>query len=401
VGYPSPVPRLPRAALHWALLFTLAPPAAADSPLSRLAAALADEIARTAHGRPVEIGTIEDRTGRGAAFVLDLRTLLLSRLEGRLSADPSPRLRVEPVLMEAPLRLVVSARVVSEPEGSLVDVISVSVPTDPAVLPLSPARPPLGRSGFETVASSRTPPLEGPVVALALLSDDRVLVLQPEALGLYRFEDSRLVRQAQRPLPGPFEAVRMPGGLLLATEGGLVWAVTSRSPRASLFAVDDGGRRLGERLVADALPWPGSPGGLRFRPGTNLLEGTLEGLGAGPFLAVTDAAAGAAVDPEGRLRVYAPDGPRSSSLRSGAGLACLWKGVLAAASAAPPGAADAILILERGDRDWTLADSLPVPGAVRALAALVRGDTARLLAALEDPGGETYLLLLDLRRTTS
>ncbi|HKC10789.1 MAG TPA: hypothetical protein VKI41_01895 [Vicinamibacteria bacterium] len=401
MGYPSPVPRFPRAALPWALIFALARPAAADSPLSRLATALADEIARTAQGRPVEIGSIEDRTGRGAAFVLDLRNLLLSRLEGRLSAGSSSRLRVEPVLMEAPLRLVVSARVVSEPEGSLVDVISVSVPTDPAVLPLSPARPPAGRSGFETVSSSRTPPLEGPVVGLALLSDDRVLVLQAEALGLYRLEDSRLVRLAQRPLPGPLEPVRLPGGLLLATEGGLVWAVTSRSPRASLFAVEEGGRRLGERLVADALPWPGSPGGLRFRPGTNLLEGSLEGLGPGPFLAVTDAAAGVAVDPDGRLRVSAPDGPRSSGLRSGTGLASLWKGILAAASASPPGATDAILILERGEREWILADSLPVPGAVRALAASVHGDTARLVAALEDPGGETYLLLLDLRRTTS
>jgi hypothetical protein len=302
--------------------------------------------------------------------------------------------------MEAPLRLVVSARLVSEPEGSLVDVISVSVPTDPAVLPLSPARPPAGRSGFETVSSSRTPPLQGPVVGLALIGDDRLLVLEPEALALYRWEDSRLVRQAQRPLPGPFETVRMPGGLLLVTEGGLVWAITSRSPRASLFAVEDGGRRLGERLVADALPWPGSPGGLRFRPGTNLLEGNLEGLGGGPFLAVTEARAGVAVAPDGRLRVSAPDGPRSSGLRSGPGLACLWSGILAAASAAPPGAADAIQILERGERDLGLADSLPVPGAVRALAASVHGETARLVAALEAPGGETYLLLLDLRRTT-
>jgi hypothetical protein len=394
------VPRHLRAALPWALVFAFALSAAADSPLSRLAAALADEIARTAQGRPVEIGNIEDRTGRGAAFVLDLRSLLLARLEGRLSAGPSPRLRVEPVLMEAPLRLVVSARLVSEPEGSLVDVISVSVPTDPAVLPLSPARPPAGRSGFETVSSSRTPPLQGPVVGLALIGDDRLLVLEPEALALYRWEDSRLVRQAQRPLPGPFETVRMPGGLLLVTEGGLVWAITSRSPRASLFAVEDGGRRLGERLVADALPWPGSPGGLRFRPGTNLLEGNLEGLGGGPFLAVTEARAGVAVAPDGRLRVSAPDGPRSSGLRSGPGLACLWSGILAAASAAPPGAADAIQILERGERDLGLADSLPVPGAVRALAASVHGETARLVAALEAPGGETYLLLLDLRRTT-
>jgi hypothetical protein len=401
VGYPSPVPRLSRPALPWALLFALAVPVAADSPLSRLAAALADEIARTAQGRRVEIGSIEDRTGRGATFVLDLRSLLLSRLEGRLSAGPSPRLRVEMVLMEAPLRLVVSARVVSEPEGSLVDVISVSMPTDPAVLPLSPARPPAGGSGFETVSSSRTPPLEGPVVGLALIGDDRLLILEPEALGLYRWEDSHLVRVAQRPLPGPFETVRMPGGLLLVTEGSTVWAVTSRSPRASLFAVEDGGRRLGERLVADALPWPGSPGGLRFRPGTNLLEGTLDGLGPGPFLAVTDAQVGVAVAPDGSLRVSGPDGPLSSGLRSGPGLACLWKGILAAASGAPPGAADAILILERGERALSLADTLPVPGAVRALAASAHGETARLVAALEGPGGETYLLLLDLRRTTS
>src|SRR5258708_37885577 len=115
--------------------------------------------------------------------------------------------------------------------------------------------------------------------------------------------------------------------MVVATGGGLVWAVTSRSPRASLFPVEEGGRRLGERVVADALPWPGSPGGLRFRPGTNLLEGTLDGLGAGPFLAATDALMGAAVAPDGRLRMSAPAGPPSSGLRSGPGLACLSKGI--------------------------------------------------------------------------
>jgi hypothetical protein len=72
---------------------------------------------------------------------------------------------------------------------------------------------------------------------------------------------------------------------------------------------------------------------------------------------------------------------------------------LIAASGAPPETEDAILVLPRGERDLHLADRLGVPGLVRALTARERGDKARLLAALEEPGGETYLLTLDLRRT--
>jgi hypothetical protein len=47
---------------------------------------------------------------------------------------------------------------------------------------------------------------------------------------------------------------------------------------------------------------------------------------------------------------------------------------------------------------WRAIERLPVDGAVRALAARQRGDTARLVAAIDEAGGGTHLLLLELRR---
>jgi hypothetical protein len=125
----------------------------------------------------------------------------------------------------------------------------------------------------------------------------------------------------------------------------------------------------------------------------------VEGLGSGPFVALADAGLGAAVAADGRLFISTPDGPRSSGLVVGPALGSLGPRILIAASPAPPEAEDAILVLPRGERDLKLGDRLGVPGLVRALSARERGDKARLVAALEEPGGETFLLALDLRRT--
>ncbi len=374
-----------------------AAPVLAEAPLARLATALADQIARVADGRPVEVGPVEDRTGRGAAFALDVRSLVLSRLGGRvLLAEAGPRLRIETVLTETPQRLTASARVLAQPEGSLVDLITASVATDPALLALSPAPPRAAPASIDVVGSNQTPPLDGPILDLAFLPDDRLVVLGPEALSLYRWEDGSLVREARGALPGPLETVRAPGGLLLPGDDA-VWVLTSRSQRATLFAVEKGSRPLVERLQAAALPIPGSPDGLRYRPGTNLLEGTLPGLGPGPFLAFELSDPEVAVDADGQVRLASPDGPKYAGLRAGPALTVLWPGVLAAASAAPPGAVDSILVLAREGAELKLRETLPVSGAVRALAATARGTSVRLVAAVEDPGA-TRLLVLDLRR---
>jgi hypothetical protein len=118
--------------------------------------------------------------------------------------------------------------------------------------------------------------------------------------------------------------------------------MTSRAAHAALIAVQGAG--LIERQQADAVPWAGAALGLRYRPGTNLIEGALTSLGPGPFLDLDSAEGGLAVTADGRLRCL---GCRDE--RVGRGLAGLWRGFLVASSPAPPGADDALLIFEHSE----------------------------------------------------
>jgi len=371
-----------RAVLAVALVLGLAVSAGADASLGRLADALAQEIARQARGRAVELFPTVDRTGRGARLVLDLDALVRGRVGsgGRLSATGA-RLQVFPVLAEAPGRLVVSARLVEQPGGTLQDLVSLSIEADPALLDMA-ARPPAATAGaLDFVRSSQSAPLAGRVLDLAFAGPERLLVLGEDDLSLYRWDDGALALLARRRLGGARDAVRSAGGLLRAVETErAAWASTSRGAGAVLFAVDDAA--IVQRQQADAMPWPGSPAGLRFRPGTNLIEGSVQGLGDGPFLRVE--ASGRAVDGDGRLL---PDGARAE-LRVGPTLAALWPGYLAASGAAPPGPRDSVVVLALGAAEGPrVVSELPVEGAVRALAARVNGRSARLIAAVEDDRG--------------
>ncbi len=374
--------------------FVLASPAA-TSPATRLARALADAIADAAQGRPLELGAPEDRTSRGAAFALDLRALVAARLQGRSAlTDTGPRLRVTWVVSETPQRLVASARVLDEPSGRLVDLLSVSAETDDGVLELARERAPSAGRAIEVVSAARTPPLDAAPLDLAFVDDERLVVLFAEAVALYRIEDTALAREHGEALPGPFAPVRSSGGLVaVAPREAALWVMTSRSPKAVLFALE--GRRLVRRHEAGALPWPGCVGGLRFRPGTNLIEGNVAALGPGPFLDLATGEADLAVMPDGRL--HTASATEVDALRVGPTLAPLFGGLLAASSAEPPGRSDAVLLLAR-EGGWRAIERLPVDGAVRALAARQRGDTARLVAAIDEAGGGTHLLLLELRR---
>jgi len=375
----------------------LAAGARAEPPLARLATTLAAEIARVAGDRAVELGPIQDRTGRGAAFALDLRSLVLERLGPRARRSQEgaePRVRIESVLTETPHRLIVSARVVADPGGRLLDVLSASLPTDSALLALAPMPSRSVPGVIHVVGSARTPPLDAAILDLALVSDERLLVLAPDAIALYRLDGSSLAQEARRALPGPLETVRTPGGLL-AIQGDGAWALTSCAPRATFFAIE-GGRRLVEREQTASLRLPGSPEGVRYRPGTNLLEGAVAGLGTGPFLALDPALPAVALGAGGQL-LLAGDTPRDTGARAGPALTALWPAVLAAASAAPPTGTDSIQLFERREAGLEPLDAIPVPGHVRALAGTARGASARLLAAVEDKTG-VYLLLLDLRR---
>jgi len=346
-----------------------------------------------ARGRAVEIGAAEDRTGSGGTVALDFQSLLRARLEGhaRLAAS-GPRLRVDCVLAEAPGRLWVSARLTEEPGGRLVDVLAVSAESDPMLLSLVPTRPTGGSGSLAVTGSRRTPPVEGRVLDLTLVGEDRLLVLYDGALALYRLEDAGLVVLSRRELPAPLPPVRFPGGtILLASAEGSAWVLTSRSPAALLFAIDGG--RLEERQQAEALPWPRAPRGLRYRPGTNLVEADVEGLGEGPFLRLDR---GMAVTAEGRLRVASPEGGRTLDVRTGPGLARLGPELVAVPGGDPPGPKDVVLLLDAHDPGRPPVQSVPVEGSVRAMAGRAGADgRMRLVAAVEEERG-THLVLVDL-----
>jgi hypothetical protein len=178
----------------------------------------------------------------------------------------------------------------------------------------------------------------------------------------------------------------------MAESDGAFWALTSRSPRASLFAVEDG--RLVERQDAAVLPWPGCPAGLRYRSGTNLVEGVIAGAAAGPYLGLDDSVPHVTVTADGILQAGTGAGPRA-----GPSLAALWPGTVAASSPQPPGGDDVILVIDAAAADGPrVLDSFRVEGAVRALAARARGPSVRLIAAVEEPDRTFRLLVLDLAR---
>ena len=202
--------------------------------------------------------------------------------EGRVPlASSGPRLSVAAALAAVGTRLVWSARIVEEPSAGW----STSSPCprawDPGLLPLIPSRGAgAGAEGVDVLDRATTPPIEGRVVALAFIGDERLLVLFDDALALYRRDGLALRLESRRDLPGPLAGVRFPGGLLLAAESeSACWALTSRTPRAVLFSLDgsrltssaaSGRAALAARRGGRALPPGNEParrGGPRPRPG--------------------------------------------------------------------------------------------------------------------------------------
>jgi hypothetical protein len=288
-------------------------------------------------------------------------------------------------------RLVWSARIVEEPSGTLVDVVSVSSAWDPALLPLIPSRAGSGAEGVDVLDRATTPPIEGRMVALAFVGDERLIVLFDDALALYRRDGLALRLESRRDLPAPLAGVRFPGGILLAAESeSACWALTSRTARAVLYSLD--GNRLTATHQADVVPWPRVPAGVRFRAGTNLLDVSGPGI-EGPLLAL-EPDEGWMVGADGALGRMGASDPAGPERRAGPALARLWPGVVAAASPDPPGEHDRILLYRDAASATTM--SLPVDGAVRALAARRRGANALLAAALEDAGGGFRVALFEL-----
>jgi hypothetical protein len=260
------------------------------------------------------------------------------------------------------------------------------------VVPLTPTRRPAGTAALDVTAALASGPLDGPVVDLAFLADARVALLSPAALSVYRVESGALTLDARQPLLHPL-AVRSPAGTLVVSERErALWLATNTSAETLLLAWD--GRRITERQRAGALPWPGAPEGVRYRPGTNQLEGPAQALGAAAFLALRGETA---VATDGAVLVATKDGARRTGVRGGSALAPLWPGVIAVSGAAPPGAADALSVYDVSGSESLLLAVFPVEGTIRALGARTSGDRARILAAASDGRG-TRMLLLDVAR---
>ena len=376
-------------------LVLLASLAHAASPVSRLAEQVADEVVRAAAGRPVELPAPEDRTIHSGTLALDFHALLLARLEGRVAlAAEGPRIRFPAVLSASPGRLVLSARVIEEPQGRLLDLLSSSVAADDRALALTPLVARAASAALEVRATSRTPALDAAVLDLVFVGEDRLVVLSPDDVVLYRIDGAALVVESRRPLAGPLATVRAPAGMIaVSLREASLWLLTNRSARAALYGIE--GHRLVERAEAAALPWPGSTAGLRYRSGTNLLEGELPRLGSGPFLALERGAGAWAVSPEGRLLDGSAGAPDETGLRAGPALALVTPTLLAACGADPPGEKDVVQFVARHHGEPKLVASLSVDGAIRALTSHRRGRGVRMATAVETDR-ESYLVLTEL-----
>jgi hypothetical protein len=368
--------------------------AGAATTLARLADDAAAALRRAARGAPLELGIPDDRTGGTSSLASDLHALLQARLPA--VAAGGRHVRVTSVLSQQPGRLVFSARLVEAPDGRLIDVVSVSMATDGGDLSLA-STPWAGAAGaLDVVRQERSAPLPGPVLDLAFLGDEHLLVLWPEEVGLYRWDQASLRLESRQVLAGPRRPVRTPGGLLWTSDReSAFWALTSRVPRATVFSVE-GARLSVASTAADSVPWPGVVNGVRFRPGTNLVEGTTAAIGTGPFLALDgDGALLVAVGADGML--LTPGGPdgRRPGPRVGSCLAAPRPGTLVTTAPGPPGPRDALLFLDRQAPHAERA-RLPIDGTVRALAARPAGARSRVVAAVEGEAGSTTLLALEI-----
>lgn len=245
--------------------------------------------------------------------------------------------------------------------------------------------------GVEWKELSRTPSPE-PVLALAFVGAGRLLALSPLSVSLWRLDSSELRREARIVWPEEPATVRHAGGAILGRPGDpAAWLLSSHAPRARLVRIEGGSLVLDAE--ADAAPWPEAPEGLRFRAGTNLLEG-LELDGSRPALIAVDPAAGAAVLEDGGLLV----GAVLTEARAGGAVATLWPGALVVSSAEPPGSSDTLVVRSRAGKAWSSGSALRIPGSVRAVAALpTETGAARVAVALARASGGVELRMFEAR----
>jgi hypothetical protein len=250
-----------------------------------------------------------------------------------------------------------------------------------------------GRAKAERLLSG--PAADRPL-ALAFAKQGRLLAVTPHALRLFGLGDAAAQTVAELPLPEPLHPARK-AAALLAVDGAAstAWVLTNRAEKACLIAID--GDRLSLRAQADALPWPGSPLGVRYREGTDWIEGSVEGLGAGPFLTLLPGDGALGVSPDGQLVGSGPPSEKGEApMIVGPTLARLWPGAIAASTAAPPESGDAIVVLDRDHAAWSEARALAVDGAIRAIASWRTPQGAVLVFSTDTSQGyELWRLRLD------
>jgi hypothetical protein len=227
-------------------------------------------------------------------------------------------------------------------------------------------------------------PVTARVLDVAFARNGRVVVLMDGALALYRHTRRGLERLDERPLPA-VPAVRAPAGIVAADPADdTCWVATNRGEGATLYSLD--GDRLWEvERAAVALPWPDAPRGVSFRPGTNLIEADVAGLGPGPFVRV---GRGWAIGNDARLLVSGSDAPPA---RVGFAAARIGPRAFVVSDPVPPGANDRLSIVEAGSA--AVRASLPVAGAVTAIAAVTRDGETAIVAGVARDGAARLMLV--------
>jgi hypothetical protein len=253
-----------------------------------------------------------------------------------------------------------------------------SRPPEEQELPLEPLALTGDVDGITLLSAAQTPAMPGRILDVSLLAEDRLAVLSEEAMSLYRRDGQALKREGHLVHSGPLLAVRAPAGCIRAVESErAVWVAANHLPGARLFTWE--GSRLAETQQADALP-----GGLRYRPGTNLLE-----LGEAQVVRVRQ---GLAVSGDGRLGILDGGAPAWTAVRVGDAVARPWPRIAAASSTRPPGGADALGFYDLGPEP-RLRGALGLEGSVKALASRRLGGDATVVLAIAAEGGDRLVFL--------
>jgi len=217
----------------------------------------------------------------------------------------------------------------------------------------------------------RAPVLREPVLDIGFTAPNHLLVLGGRSITSFERRGTRLERKASLDLPLPLRPIRSSAGILAMSEDGRsAWALTNQTPRAVLLGTET----LDVYETAQVIPWPGAPGGLHYRSGTNQLVGDIPGLGEGPFLAVSTATTLAgrtllALDATGQL-LSQRHAAESETLELAGPLALVGPATLLASDATMPAgsfANDALIAVDISEVPRIIS-RCTVPGFIRAIA---------------------------------